>query len=205
MSGIFLNAPTSNDINYDGFFDGINKTIPENTELTMAITGGFSGVEEGKSNQVCILNFVITTQGEFFGQKYKYTAKIYDMDASKRDRAMQNLSVLDAQAGFPMTNDRLELTTENIIEYWVGSSEARVKMGLFFTEAENETDGVSRAVNYVRGFGYLRDKMIPSGQAKPAQQQQPAQQQPVQRQPTQAEAQAAQQAQQNQEEDDLGW
>ncbi len=32
MSGFFLNQPSQDDINYDGFFDGQNLTIPDNTE-----------------------------------------------------------------------------------------------------------------------------------------------------------------------------
>ena len=81
MSGFFLNQPNQDDINYDGFFDGQNLTIPNDTELTIAVTDGFVGIEEGKSLQVCMINVVVTTPGEFFGQKYKYNAKIFDMDA----------------------------------------------------------------------------------------------------------------------------
>ena len=161
MSGIFLNQES--DINYDGFYDGQNKTIPDNTELTIAATGGFVGIEEGKSLQVCMVNIVITTPGEFFGQKYKYNAKIYDMDAGKRDLAMRNLGVLDAQAGFPMTNGQVELTTESIQQHWAGMSEARVKFGLFMTDPDGEPDGVAREINFIRGFGYLREKMVKAG------------------------------------------
>ena len=163
MSGFFLNQPSQDDINYDGFFDGQNKTIPNDTELTIAVTGGFVGIEEGKSLQVCMINIVVTTPGEFFGQKYKYNAKIYDVNASKRDLASSNLGVLDAQAGYPMTKGRLELTTESIQEHWAGQSEARVKFGLFVTNPEEEPDGVSREINFVRGFGYLREKMTQVG------------------------------------------
>lgn len=117
-----------------------------------------------------------------FGQKYKYNAKIYDQDASKRDLAMRNLGVLDAQAGFPMTNGQVEITTESIQELWSGTAEARVKFGLFLTDPEGEPDGQAREINFVRGFGYLREKMVkPAGdeepQAEPQQQQ--ASQQPV--------------------------
>ncbi len=173
MSGFFLNQPSQDDINYDGFFDGQNLTIPNDTELNVAVTDGFVGIEEGKSLQCCIINIVVTSPGEFFGQKYKYNAKIYDMDASKRDLASRNLGVLDAQAGFPMTNGQLELTTESIQEHWVGSSEARVKFGLFVTDPEGEPDGVSREINFVRGFGYLREKMIKAG-GEPVVQNKPA-------------------------------
>ncbi len=165
MSGFFLNQPSQEDINYDGFFDGQNITIPDNTELTVAVTDGFVGIEEGKSLQVCVINVVVTTPGEFFGQKYKYNAKIYDQDASKRDLAMRNLGVLDAQAGFPMTNGQVELTTESIQELWAGTAEARVKFGLFLTDPEGEPDGQAREINFIRGFGYLREKMVqPNGQ-----------------------------------------
>lgn len=160
MSGLFLRQPSQEDINYDGFYDGQNKTIPNDTELNCAVTDGFVGIEEGKSLQVCMINIVVTTPGEFFGQKYKYNAKLYDMDAAKRDLAMRNLGVLDAQAGFPMTNDQIELTTESIQEHWAGVSEARVKFGLFMTDPDGEPDGVAREINFIRGFGYLREKMV---------------------------------------------
>lgn len=166
MSGLFLSQPSQDDINYEGFFDGQNLTIPDNTELTVAVTDGFVGIEEGKSLQVCIINVVVTTPGEFFGQKYKYNAKIYDQDASKRDLAMRNLGVLDAQAGFPMTNGQVEITTESIQDLWAGTAEARVKFGLFLTDPEGEPDGQAREINFVRGFGYLREKMVrANGQA----------------------------------------
>lgn len=158
MSDMFINPLSQDDLNYEGFFDGQNKTIPEGTELEFVVTDGFVGIEEGKSQQVCMINISITTPGEFHGQKYRYNAKIYDMDASKRDLAMRNLGVLDAQAGFPMTNGKLALTTENIQEYWANKSEARVKFGLLVAE----DDG--REINFVRGFGYLREKMIQQGQ-----------------------------------------
>ncbi len=164
MSGFFLNQPSQEDINYDGFFDGQNLTIPDNTEMTVAVTDGFVGIEEGKSLQVCVINVVVTTPGEFFGQKYKYNAKIYDQDASKRDLAMRNLGVLDAQAGFPMTNGQVELTTESIQDLWAGTAEARVKFGLFLTDPDGEPDGQAREINFIRGFGYLREKMVqPNG------------------------------------------
>lgn len=163
MSGLFLQQQNQEDLNYDGFYDGQNKTIPNDTELTCACTGGFVGIEEGKSLQVCMVNVVVTSAGEFFGQKYKYNAKIYDMDAGKRDLAMRNLGVLDAQAGFPMTNGQIEVSTDSIEQYWVGQSEARVKFGLFMTDPDGEPDGVAREINFIRGFGYLREKMVQAG------------------------------------------
>lgn len=163
MTGIFLARPTPEDTEYEGFYDGQNLTIPNDTELNIAVTDGFVGIEEGKSLQVCVINIVVTNKGKFFGQKYKYNAKIFDQDASKRDLAMRNLGVLDAQAGFPMTNGQLELTTENIQEYWASQSEARVKFGMFMSDPEKEPDNISREINFIRGFGYLRDKMVKAG------------------------------------------
>ena len=167
----FNKAQDESEIDYDGFFDGQNKTIPDNTELNMAVTGGFEGIEDGKALRVCFVNFIITTEGEFFGQKYKFNAKVFDNDAAVRDRARQNLGVLDAQAGFPMTIKEIEPTTESIEQYWVGASEARVKFGMFVS-TENadgspklDADGgpIAEEINFVRGFGYLREKMIKAG------------------------------------------
>ncbi len=187
MSGLFLSQPSQEDINYDGFFDGQNLTIPDNTELTVAVTDGFVGIEEGKSLQVCVINVVVTTPGEFFGQKYKYNAKIYDQDASKRDLAMRNLGVLDAQAGFPMTNGQVEITTDSIQELWAGTAEARVKFGMMVATTDMQgndlldADGnpTTREQNWIRGFAYLREKMVkPAGEAgqQQAEPQQQAQQ-----------------------------
>ena len=180
MSGIFLNQVSQEDLEYDGFFDGQNKIIPEGTELNAIVTGGFNGIEEGKAVQSCYINFVISTPGEFYNQKYRYNAKVYDMDASKRDLAMKNLSVLDAQAGFPLSHGRLELTTENIEEHWVGRAHMRVKFGLLISDKPGEE---GKEVNFIRGFGYLREKMLP----------------PVGQQSSQAVAQQAQQAAQAQQ------
>lgn len=175
MSNMFLNPLSQDDMNYEGFFDGQNKTIPDNTELEFVVTDGFVGIEEGKSQQVCMINIAITTPGEFHGQKYRYNAKIYDMDANKRDLAMRNLGVLDAQAGFPMTNGRLALTTENIQEYWANKSEARVKFGLLISTENMDGSPVvdqfgeptANHINFVRGFAYDRAKMVQQGQQQP--------------------------------------
>lgn len=158
MSGLFLNQVSQKDLEYDGFFDGQNKIIPEGTELNAIVTGGFNGIEEGKAVQSCYINFVISTPGEFYNQKYRYNAKVYDMDAGKRDLAMKNLSVLDAQAGFPLSHGRLELTTENIEDHWVGNAHMRVKFGLLISDKPGEE---GKEVNFIRGFGYLREKMLP--------------------------------------------
>ena len=153
MSEFFLGVATEDDIQFDGFFDGQQKTIPDETELEAVVIDGFNGIEEGKAVQTCFVQVAITTPGEFLGQKYRYQAKIYDMDAAKRDRAMKNLTLLDTQAGSPLGKGRLPLTTENIQEHWVGASNMRVKFGLLVSE----DDG--RAINFIRGFGFLREKL----------------------------------------------
>lgn len=162
MSGFFNNYQAP-DTNYDDFYDGQNKILPDNCELTALVYDGFNGIEEGKGVQVCYLNLTITTPGEFYGQKYKYNAKIYDVDAAKRDLAMRNLQVVDVQAGMPMTSNQLDLTTENIDRCWVGKAEVRVKFGLFVSEEDG------REVNFVRGFAYYREKMIQPQQQQAAQ------------------------------------
>jgi len=187
MSELFLSQPSADDINYEGFHDGQNLTIPDNTELNIAVTGGFVGIEEGKSQQICVINIVVTSPGEFFGQKYKYNAKTFDQDAGKRDLAMRNLGVLDAQAGFPMSNGGLALNTDNIEEHWVGTAEARVKFGLFLSTEDingnQKVDAMGEAVvdeiNFVRGFGYLREKMVKAGGDPVVVQNEPAQQSTV--------------------------
>lgn len=193
---------------YDGFYDGQNKTVADNSEFEFAVTDGFVGLEEGKSQQVCVINIVITTKGEFEGQKYRYNAKIFDMDANKRDLAMKNLGVLDAQAGFPMTNGELDLTTDNIQGYWVGSAEARVKFGLMIStedmqgnkHLDENGDETTKEINFVRGFAYDRNKMRqPAGQ----QQQAPAQQQQQQQQQASGPVYAEPQQQAQKEDDDI--
>jgi hypothetical protein len=164
----FFKPVTEQDLEFNGFHDGQNLTIPEGTELTAVIYDGFNGMEEGKAAQVCHLNISVTTEGEFFGQKYKYSAKIYDMDAGKRDLAMRNLQVVDAQAGLPMTTHGMDLTTENIKSYWAGRSEVRVKFGLMISEKDG------REINFVRGFGYYREKMHKPAAPAPAARSAPA-------------------------------
>lgn len=172
MSEFFLGVASDDEIQFDGFYDGQQKLIPEGTELEVVVIDGFNGIEEGKAIQTCFVQVAVTTPGEFLGQKYKYNAKIYDMDAAKRDRAMKNLTLLDTQAGSPLGKARLPLTTENIQEHWVGASNARVKMGVFLPEAD-ERNPDPRPSNYIQGFGYLREK-LPQNQAA-AQQPQPQQ------------------------------
>lgn len=181
MSNMFLNPMSQDDLNYEGFFDGQNLPLADNSVFDILVTGGFEGIEEGKANRVCFLNLKIVTPGQYFGQSYKFDAKIYDMDATKRDRAMKNLGVIDAQAGFPMSNGRLALTTETIEQYWAGKAYAQCKFGAFTPEDESgnpETDeeGNLRVINFVRGFAYDRAKMIQPGQEQ-AQQAEPQQEQ----------------------------
>ena len=169
MSNMFLNPMSQDDLAYEGFFDGQNLPLADNSVFDIQITGGFEGIEEGKANRVCFLNLKIVTPGQYFGQSYKFDAKIYDMDATKRDRAMKNLGVIDAQAGFPMSNGRLEITTETIEQYWAGKAYAKCKFGAFTPEDESgnpETDdeGNLRVINFVRGFAYDREKMLQPGQ-----------------------------------------
>lgn len=173
MSEFFLGVASDDEMQFDGFYDGQQKTIPDNTELEGVVIDGFNGIEEGKAIQTCFVQVAITTPGEFLGQKYKYNAKIYDMDAAKRDRAMKNLTLLDTQAGSPLGKGRLPLTTENIQEHWVGASNMRIKFGL--TVMEDEQTGSAREINFIRGFGYLREK-LPQKQAAVQQTQQAVQQ-----------------------------
>jgi hypothetical protein len=56
----------------------------------------------------------------------------------------------------------MDLTTENIKSYWAGRSEVRVKFGLMISEKDG------REINFVRGFGYYREKMIKSAQQRQA-------------------------------------
>lgn len=172
MSEFFLGVASDDEMQFDGFYDGQQKTIPDNTELEGVVIDGFNGIEEGKAIQTCFVQVAITTPGEFLGQKYKYNAKIYDMDAAKRDRAMKNLTLLDTQAGSPLGKGRLPLTTENIQEHWVGASNMRIKFGL--TVMEDEQTGAAREINFIRGFGYLREK-LPQKHAAVQQPQQPQQ------------------------------
>lgn len=160
MSELFLDMASEEDMEYAGFFDGQQKPIPDNTELDCVVIDGFNGMEEGKAVQACFVQIAVTTPGEFMGQKYRFNAKIYDMDATKRDRALKNLTVLDTQAGSPLGKGKLPLTTENMQEHWVGASHARVKFGAMIPD-----DRPDEIINFVRGFGYLRDK-LPQQQVK---------------------------------------
>ena len=120
MSKLFENI---NDFSYDAESQG--------QELTCLITGGFVGIQRGESVMSCIIDFVVTTPGEFFGQKYKYNAKIYDMDASKRDLAMRNLAIIGMSSELRI-NEQSDITTESIKKHWAGKVRARVSSLGFF-------------------------------------------------------------------------
>lgn len=161
---------------YEGFFDGVQRIIPDGTELTALVYDGFNGIEEGKAVNICKIDLVITSEGDFKGQKYTYKPKIYDNDAGKRDLAMRNLQVIDAQAGYPMTDGRLDLTTDNIADCWVGQAEVRVKFGhaIFTEDDQGKPLDTPREINFVRGLAFYREKMLPRASAvkdNPAQQQ----------------------------------
>jgi len=158
MSEFFLGLATEDDIQFDGFFDGQQKLIPKGTILDVVVIDGFNGIEEGKAVNTCFIQVAVTSPGEFLGQKYKWNAKIYDMDAGKRDRALQNLTLLDTQAGSPLGKSRLSLSTENIQEHWVGASNARAKFEQYQPEPDDR-DPDPEPKNYISGFGYLREKL----------------------------------------------
>ncbi len=168
MSDFFLGLATDDDLMYEGFLDGKQDLVPNDEELECVVTDGFIGVKEGEAVQVCFVSVSVTSPGPYLGYKFKYNAKIYDMDAAKRDRAMRNLTLLDTQAGAPLAKGKLPLTTENMQEHWVGASFARIKIGVYTPEDPTKSPG-----NYIQGFGYLREK-LPQNQAA-AQQPQPQQ------------------------------
>lgn len=155
MSEFFLNVVDDQDTYFEGFFDGTQKPIPDNTELECVVIDGFIGMEDGEALNVLHINIAITTPGEFLGQKYRYKGDdIYGFDTAKKDRVMKNLSVLDTQAGSPLARNKLALTTENVQEHWVGAAHARVKIGAFTPK-----DEPNKIINTVRGFGFLREKL----------------------------------------------
>ena len=118
---MLLQPMTEEQLNYEGFFDGQNEIIPDNTELKFEVVDCFHGMNENGMME-CYVNVKIT-EGEFAGQLYKYNAKLWDMNAQKRDKSATNLSVLDAQAGFPMTTHQVALSTESMNQYWAGLTE----------------------------------------------------------------------------------
>lgn len=156
-----LDVLSDDEMMYEGFLDGKQDLVPDNTELECVVTDAFIGVKEGEAVQVCFVAVSITTPGPYLGYKFKYNAKVFDVDAAKRDKAKKNLSLLDAQAGYPLGKGKLPLTTDNMIEHWSGVSFARVKIGVFVPDDETKSTG-----NYIQGFGFLREKMARGDEPK---------------------------------------
>lgn len=153
-----LSLATEDELMYDGFLDGKQDLVPDNTELECVVTDAFIGVKEGEAIQVCFVAVTVTSPGPYLGYKFKYNAKVFDVDAAKRDRAMKNLTLLDTQAGAPLAKGKLPLTTENMLEHWVGVSFARIKMGVI-TPKQEEIEAGKTPGNYIQGFGFLREKL----------------------------------------------
>lgn len=149
-----MHRMSDDDLNYTGFFDGQQKIIPDGAELGVLVTGGFCGIPEGKSQNVCFVNLTVVTKGEFYGQKYRYTAKIFEPDQFKRENAWRNLMCIDAQAGFPLSNGKMEPTTEAFEAYWAGVAYCRAKFATFIPEGKTDE------VNAIRGLGFWREKMV---------------------------------------------
>lgn len=166
MEGLFLTQMTDTDLEFEGFYDGQQDLVDDGTIFDVVVIDGFNGIEEGKAIMTCFVSVAVITPGKFLGYKYKYNAKVYDNDAAKRDKAMKNLSLLDTQAGSPLSKGKLPLTTENIQEFWVGAAHAKIKLGQFTPEPD-ERNANPRPGNYIAGFGYLRDKM-PKATQEPA-------------------------------------
>lgn len=163
MSGIFFSKPTDQEANFDGFFDGQNKIVDEGTELELTVYDGFIGQREGKAIQECFVNLSVSdASSEFFGQKYRFNAKIFDNDAGKRDHGKKNLALIDYQAGSPLTNAQAELTADSM-QQWVGAV-VRAKFGLIIDDEEIDANGEPKRINFIRGFAYCRDKVLTAGQ-----------------------------------------
>lgn len=158
--------------NFEGTYNGEQKTIPDKTELECLVYECFNGMVEGKGLNECVISLIVTQEGSpFKGQKYRFKPKIWDNDAAKRDLGKRNLFVIDAQSGMHMSERKLELTTDNMDTYWSGKAYVRAEFGLLL----DEQDG--REVNFIRGLGNIREKMMPNTyQQKRMQQAQSAQQ-----------------------------
>ena len=181
---------TEEQLNYEGFFDGQNKTIPDNTELKFEVVDCFHGMND-QGLMACYVNLKIV-EGEFAGQLYKYNAKLWDMNAQKRDKSATNLSVLDAQAGLPMTTHQIPLSTESMNQYWAGLTEgengdliqtgkpvrARLKMQLMLStedfngnkHLDENGDETTQPINWISGFAYSREDMVKPKPVKSEQQ-----------------------------------
>lgn len=156
MSDLFFNSLPEADTDFDGFYDGKQELVPEGTVFDVVVVDAFNGQEEGSAVQKCFVSVQVVEPGPYLGYKYRYNAKVYDIDATKRDRAMKNLQLLDVQAGSPLSKGKLPLTTENMHEHWVGAAFAKMKIGFI---AANPEDPTSKDGNYIAGFGYLREKL----------------------------------------------
>jgi hypothetical protein len=189
MSDLFFNTLSEADTDFDGFYDGKQELVPDGTVFDVVVVDAFNGQEEGTAVQKCFVSVQVVQPGPYLGYKYRYNAKVYDVDATKRDRAMKNLQLLDVQAGSPLSKGKLPLTTENMHEHWVGAAFAKMKIGFI---AADPNDPTSKDINFIQGFGYLREKLP----------QQTAQQQATQQTAQQPSQQAAQQPA---PEDDVGF
>lgn len=158
MSEFFLGLATDDDLMYEGFLDGKQDLVPNDEELECVVTDAFIGTKEGEAIQICFVGVSVTSPGPYLGYKFKYNARIFDTDASKRDKAFKNLTLLDTQAGSPLGKAKLPLTTENMLEHWVGASFARMKIGVMPATEEDIAKGFGDR-NFIRGFGFLREKL----------------------------------------------
>lgn len=156
MSDLFFNTLPEADTDFEGFYDGKQELVPDGTVFDVVVVDAFNGQEEGTAVQKCFVSVQVVQPGPYLGYKYRYNAKVYDIDATKRDRAMKNLQLLDVQAGSPLSKGKLPLTTENMHEHWVGAAFAKMKIG--FMAAKPDEAG-SKDSNYIAGFGYLREKL----------------------------------------------
>lgn len=163
MSDLFFNSLPEADTDFDGFYDGKQELVPDGTVFDVVVVDAFNGQEEGSAVQKCFVSVQVVEPGPYLGYKYRYNAKAYDIDATKRDRAMKNLQLLDVQAGSPLSKGKLSLTTENMHEHWVGAAFAKMKLGFI---AADPNDPTSKDINFIQGFGYLREKLPQSAPVK---------------------------------------
>ena len=181
----FDNVLSENDLHQDEIFDGRNKIIPEGTILSCLVTGGFHGIYEGQANMAVDIYLQVAEQGKFFDQAYTFAPKLYPKATQKNpekaiNNAKKQLAVIDAQAGFPMTDGRLDLTTENIEALWARKAYIRVEFGYMLQETNMDGSPIlddqgmptTREINFIRGIGYDRAKMIQPGQESQEQAQQ---------------------------------
>lgn len=156
MSDFFFNELPDADMGFEGFHDGKQELVADGTIFDVVVVDAFNGQEEGTAVQKFFVSVQVVTPGPYLGYKYRYNAKVYDIDATKRDRAKKNLQLLDIQAGAPLTKGKLAPTTENMHEHWVGAAFAKMKLGFI---AADPNDPTSKDINFIQGFGYLREKL----------------------------------------------